>query len=160
IGVSSAKMAFTPQGVPTQGLGFAIPADTVRTSVADFMKIAQGQPPPKSTPSAAEAPGSGAERLFGIQLQNLTPDLTEALGLAAGKGVLISGVEHDSPADRAGIQRGLVLYRIAKYNVSSVKQVESLLARARSGTTVDFAVGIIRADGQGQRVVNVSLAAR
>src|SRR5204862_2308786 len=28
--VSSAKMAFTPQGVPTQGLGFAIPAETVR----------------------------------------------------------------------------------------------------------------------------------
>src|SRR3954467_1249773 len=30
VGVSSAKMAFTPQGIPTQGLGFAIPADTVR----------------------------------------------------------------------------------------------------------------------------------
>src|SRR5437868_5797627 len=27
VGISSAKMAFTPQGVPTQGLGFAIPAD-------------------------------------------------------------------------------------------------------------------------------------
>src|SRR4029434_1980834 len=33
VGISSAKMAFTPQGVPTQGLGFAIPADVVRDSV-------------------------------------------------------------------------------------------------------------------------------
>src|SRR5207245_9165110 len=29
VGISSAKMAFTPQGVPTQGMGFAIPADVV-----------------------------------------------------------------------------------------------------------------------------------
>ncbi len=34
VGISSAKMAFTPQGVPTQGLGFAIPAEVVRDSVA------------------------------------------------------------------------------------------------------------------------------
>ena len=160
VGLSSAKMAFTPQGVPTQGLGFAIPAETVRTSVAEFKKIAQGQPAAKSTPDPAEAAGSGAQRLFGMQLQNLTPDLTDALGYVAGKGVLISGVEPEGPADSAGIQRGLVLYRVGKYNVSSVKQVETLLARARTGTTVDFAVGVIRADGQGQRIATVSLAAR
>src|SRR5213596_2384346 len=39
--VSSAKMAFTPQGVPTQGLGFAIPAEVVRDSVNRFKKMAQ-----------------------------------------------------------------------------------------------------------------------
>ena len=33
VGISSAKMAFTPQGVPTQGLGFAIPAEIVRQNV-------------------------------------------------------------------------------------------------------------------------------
>ena len=40
VGISSAKMAFTPQGVPTQGLGFAIPAEVVRESVEEFKKIA------------------------------------------------------------------------------------------------------------------------
>src|SRR3954463_1548236 len=44
VGVSSAKMAFTPQGVPTQGLGFAIPADVVRDTVAQFRQIAQKTP--------------------------------------------------------------------------------------------------------------------
>ncbi len=160
VGVSSAKMAFTPQGVPTQGLGFAIPADTVRNSVAQFKQVAQKQPPPKTKPSENEASGANAERLFGMQLQNLTPDLTDALGYEPGKGVLVSAVEPDGPADRAGIQRGLVIYRVGKYNVASVKQVENLLARAGPGTSVDFAVGVVRADGQGQQVETVPLTAR
>src|SRR6202041_369337 len=40
VGISSVKMSFTPQGVPTQGLGFAIPGETVREEVAKFKKIA------------------------------------------------------------------------------------------------------------------------
>ena len=160
VGVSSAKMAFTPQGVPTQGLGFAIPAETVRTIVAQFKEIAQKQPAPTPKASQDEERGSIAERLFGMQLQNLTPDLTDALGYAPGKGVLISAVEPDGPADRAGIQRGLVIYRVGKYNVTSVKQVEGLLARAGSGSEVDFTVGIMRANGAGQAMETVPLTAR
>src|SRR5438270_12801784 len=53
VGVSSAKMAFTPQGVPTQGLGFAIPAEVVRESVAQFRKVAEKQPAPKNQPRTA-----------------------------------------------------------------------------------------------------------
>jgi len=130
VGVSSAKMAFTPQGVPTQGLGFAIPADTVRTIVAQFREVAKNQPAPKSKASEPEQPSSNAQRLFGMQLQNLTPDLTDALGYAPGKGVLISAVEPNSPADQAGIERGLVVYRVGKHDVNSVKDVENLLGRA------------------------------
>jgi S1-C subfamily serine protease len=159
VGISSAKMAFTPQGVPTQGLGFAIPAVVVRESVAQFMKVAQKQPALQTDAIATDGSTSNAERLFGIQLQDLTEELTTALGYGAG-GVLISAVEPGSPADDAGIQRGLVIYRVGKYNVSSVKQIEGLLARANSGTSVDFAVGIARVGGGGQRVENVTLAAR
>jgi serine protease Do len=160
VGVSSAKMAFTPQGVPTQGLGFAIPAETVRASVAEFKAVAQNKPPPRDKPAEIETPGSRAQRFFGLQLQNLTPDLTDALGYVQGRGVLVSGVEPESPADRAGIQRGLVIYRVGRYNVSSIKQLESLLLRVESGTRVDFTVGIVRANGQGQQVETVPLAAR
>jgi S1-C subfamily serine protease len=159
VGVSSAKMAFTPQGVPTQGLGFAIPAETVRASVERFRKIAEKKPV-TSDAGESDASGSRAERLFGLQLQDLTEELTTALGYAPGQGVLISAVEPDSPADEAGLQRGLVIYRAGKYNVTSVKQVESLLARAGNGTSVDFAVGVVRADGSGQRVETVTLTAR
>ena len=160
VGVSSAKMAFTPQGVPTQGLGFAIPAETVRASVAQFKMVAQNKPPPKEKAAENEATGSQALRLFGLQLQNLTPDLTDALGYVQGRGVLVSAVEPDSPADRAGLQRGLVVYRVGRYNVSSIKQLEGLLTRVESGTSVDFTVGIVRANGQGQQVETVPLTAR
>jgi serine protease Do len=161
VGISSAKMAFTPQGVPTQGLGFAIPADVVRDSVAQFKKVAEKQPGSKKQPSAPEETStSNAERLFGMQLQDLTPELTDALGYEPGRGVLVSAVEPDSPADQAGVERGLVIYRIGKYDVNSVKQVESVLSQAGSGTSVDFFVGVMRAGGAGQRIETVTLAAR
>ena len=158
VGVSSAKMAFTPQGVPTQGLGFALPAEVVRESVAQFKKVAQKQPAPKNQPITDQI--TNAERLFGMQLQDMTEELTAALGYESGRGVLVSAVEPDSPADQVGIERGLVIYRVGKYEVNSVKQVESLLSRASTGTSVDFAVGIRRAGGQGQRIESVTLAAR
>ncbi len=160
VGVSSAKMAFTPQGVPTQGVSFAIPAETVRDTVAQFKAIAENQPAPKATTPDDAAQTSAAERLFGMQLQNLTQDLTDALGLAAGRGVLVSAVEPGSPADAIGIERGLVIYRIGKYDVRSVAQVEKLLNRARSGTSVDFTVGIVRTGNQSPRLETVTLTAR
>src|SRR5436189_3116604 len=108
VGISSAKMAFTPQGVPTQGRGFAIPADVVRDSVSRFKKIAQKLPAPKQEPSS-ETSTSNAERLFGMQVQDLSGELSDALGYAHSRGVLITAVEPGSPADEAGIERGLVI---------------------------------------------------
>ncbi len=160
VGISSAKMAFTPQGIPTQGLGFAIPAEVVRDSVAQFKKVAEKQPEPKKQLAANETSTSLAERLFGMQLQDLSGELTDALGYARGRGVLISAVEPNSPADQAGIERGLVIYRVGKQDVNSIRQVEDLLGAARSGTSVDFTVGVVRADRGGQRVETVTLAAR
>ena len=160
VGISSAKMAFTPQGVPTQGLGFAIPADVVRDSVKNFKTFAEKHPGGKNQPAAEETSTSNAERMFGMQLQNLNEELTDALGYEPGRGVLISAVEPNSPADQAGIERGLVIYRVGKHDVSSIKDVENLLGRANSGTSVDFAVGVVRAGGAGQRVETVTLAAR
>jgi serine protease Do len=150
-------MAFTPQGVPTQGLGFAVPADVVRQSVEQFKKVAEKQPPPKPGASDEQTGSTNADRLFGLQLQDLSDDLAAALGLVSGKGVLISAVEPDSPADQAGFERGLVIYRIGKYDVNSVKDAERILARADRGSSVDFAVGIV---GRGRRVETVNLEAR
>jgi len=160
VGISSAKMAFTPQGVPTQGLGFAIPADVVRDSVKNFKTFAEKHPGGKNQPAAEETSTSNAERMFGMQLQDLNEELTDALGYEPGRGVLISAVEPNSPADQAGIERGLMIYRVGKHDVGSIKDVENLLGRANSGTSVDFAVGVVRAGGAGQRVETVTLAAR
>jgi serine protease Do len=159
VGISSAKMAFTPQGVPTQGLGFAIPADVVRDSVKNFKAFAEKHPGGKNQPAADETSTSSAERMFGMQLQDLNEELTDALGYEPGHGVLISGIEPNSPADQAGIERGLVIYRVGKHEVNSVKDIENLLGRASSGTSVDFTVGVVRAGGAGKRLETVTLAA-
>jgi serine protease Do len=158
VGISSAKMAFTPQGVPTQGLGFAIPADVVRESVKNFKTFAEKHPGGKNQPAVDET--ANAERMFGMQLQDLNEELTDALGYEPGQGVLISAVEPSSPADQAGVERGLVIYRVGKHDVNSVKDIENLLGRASSGTSVDFTVGVVRAGGAGKRLETVTLAAR
>src|SRR5881398_1518650 len=159
VGISSAKMAFTPQGVPTQGLGFAIPAEVVRDSVNRFKKIAQKQPEPANRPATSEASASSAERLFGMQLQNLSEQLSDALGYAQGHGVLVAAVEPDSPADEAGIERGLVIYRVGKSEVNSVKQIDGLLGRVQSGAKVSFTIGVIRTGGRGRQLATLTMAA-
>ena len=161
VGISSAKMAFTPQGVPTQGMGFAIPADVVRESVDRFKKVAQKQPKPKSQPGPADdTVMSNAERLFGLQIQDLTQELSDALGYLRGRGVLITAVEPGSPADDAGLQRGLVIYRTGNSETNSVKQFEELLQSVQSGTKLNFTVGVIHPRGQNQQIATLSITAR
>jgi serine protease Do len=161
VGISSAKMAFTPQGVPTQGMGFAIPAEVVRDSVNRFKKLAEKQPKPKNQPAAAsDASVSNAEKLFGVQLQDLNQELSDALGYIRGHGVLITAVEPDSPADEAGLERGLVIYRADKSETNSVKQIEELLRSVQSGTQVEFTVGAIRTGRQTRRLATVTMTAR
>ena len=160
VGVSSAKMAFTPQGVPTQGLGFAIPAETVREVVKGFKAVAQKKPSAQQPPSSSNQPAAAnADRLFGMQLQDLTAELTDAFGLVPGRGVLVSAVEPESPAAEIGVERGLLIYRVGRHDVNSVKSIEGLLARVQSGMTVDFTVGIVRSDGTRQ-IQTVPLTAR
>jgi serine protease Do len=158
VGIASAKMAFTPQGVPTQGLGFAIPADVVRDSVNRFKQVAMKQGKVKGSP--AEPGGDRVEKLFGIQLQDLSSELSDALGYLRGRGVLITAVEPDSPADDAGIKRGMVLYRVNKSTVSSMRQVDEVLQAAESGANVEFTIGIIRARGENHELATLTLKAR
>jgi len=161
VGISSAKMAFTPQGVPTQGMGFAIPADMVRDSVNQFKKVSQKQATPNNQPaSAADTSASNAEKLFGLQLQDLNQELSDALGYIRGRGVLITAVEPDSPADEAGLERGLVIYRAGNSETNSVKQIEELLRSVQSGTKLEFTVGVIRTGRQSRQLGTLSMTAR
>jgi serine protease Do len=159
VGVSSAKMAFTPQGVPTQGLGFAIPAETVREVVKGFKAVAQKQPSAEPRSTSNQPAAANADRLFGMQLQDLTAELTDAFDLVPGRGVLVSAVEPGSPAAEIGVERGLVIYRVGRHDVNSVKSIEGLLGRVQSGMTVDFTVGVVRNDGTRQ-IQTVPLTAR
>ena len=143
MGVSSVKMAFTPQGIPTQGLGFGIPASVVRDKVAEFTRVAQ---------SAKNSSGKNRglqkiQTLFGIQLQELTPDLAEAIGIEPTHGLLIADVASGSSAEEAGLKRGNILYKIGSYEVSRYTDLEPILSKALPGSIVDFTVGIVHRMG-------------
>jgi serine protease Do len=157
VAVSSVKMSFTPQGVPTQGLGFAIPGELVRDKVEEFKKFAAGQ-------KLAKVPDikSLARKFFGLQLQDLTPQLSETLGYDPGSGVLIADVDPKSPAEAAGMKQGLVIHQIGRYPVASTKQIEDLLAPVDTGSVVDFTVSVLRTvRGQNARqLLTVALTAK
>lgn len=156
IGVASAKMAYTPSGVPTQGIGFAIPAKTVAEKVEQFKKDAQNGK--AGTYDLTQV----ARKRLGLEFQELTPDLSEALGLPSGNGVLISDVDPQGPAARSGLKRGLVVYKIGRYEVNSPNDVENLLRRAKQGAPVDLTVGIIQhiAGNTLQQFQTVSITSR
>ncbi|MGA3172596.1 MAG: trypsin-like peptidase domain-containing protein [Chthoniobacteraceae bacterium] len=138
VGVNSVKMSFTPQGVPTQGIGFAIPGYVIRDEVREFMKQAE-------TPGGLEkAELSAGRRLFGLQLQDLTPDLSDALGVPGGQGVLVADVDDGGPAKDVGIRSGMVILKVGRYDVSSVGEAESLFSKASSGDEADLTVLITR----------------
>ena len=137
VGVSSVKMAYTPQGVPTQGIGFAIPGELVRKRVTELLKGQQ----------QASRAGSAAERLLGLQLQELTKELAGALGYEPGRGVLIVDVARNSPSGASGLKRGLVIFAVGQYQVNSIKRVESLLAGVSRGDVVRITYGRSRRRG-------------
>jgi S1-C subfamily serine protease len=141
-------------------LGFAIPADVVRDSVNRFKQVAMKEGKLKGSPVPGEPSSARTEKLFGMQLQDLSSELSDALGYLRGRGVLITAVEPDSPADDAGVKRGMVVYRVNKSTVSSVREVEEALRAAESGASVEFTIGIIRARGQNHELATLTLQAR
>ena len=77
-------------------------------------------------------------------MQDLTPQLSETLGYEPGSGVAIADVDAGSPAEQAGMKRGLVINQIGRYPVTSSKQIEDLLAPIDTGSIVDFSVSVVR----------------
>jgi serine protease Do len=144
VGISSVKMSFTPQGVPTQGLGFAIPASTAREKLEEFKKIARGE-------KVAEKP-SLAKRYFGIVLQDLDEKLAANFGYREGSGVLVAEVEAKSPAALAGIEAGMLITAVGRYDVTEVRAVEKLLGQIDSGNRVDFGIAWWQRGGRGQKM--------
>jgi len=53
-----------------------------------------------------------------------------------------------------GLKRGLVIYGIGRYEITSSKQVEDLLENVQPGTDADFTVGVVRQIG-GRRLAQV-----
>lgn len=153
IGISSVKMSYTPQGVPTQGLGFAIPGSVAREKMEEFKKVARGEKLPEKP--------SLARKYFGVALQDMDEKVAASFRFREGSGAVVAEVEAGSPAAKAGIETGMLVTSVGRYDVASVKQIEKLLGQIDTGSRVDFGMAWWNNRGRARVVADtIQLTAR
>ncbi len=132
IGVNTA--IFSPSG-GNVGIGFAIPAEQAQPVIQALMR------------------GGRVRRGYlGVQIQQITPDIAESLGLERNRGELIASVEPDGAAARAGIRQGDVVVTVGGQPVSPDATLSYLVSNSPIGTRVP--IELIR-DGRRQTVTVV-----
>ena len=116
VGINTAIFS---RGGGSIGIGFAIPANMVRTVVA-----------------TAES-GSGAIRRpwLGVALQDVTADIAASLGLARPEGTLILGLHAESPLAISGLRRGDVILAIEGKPIENSQELGYRVATTAIGAT-------------------------
>jgi serine protease Do len=98
------------------GIGFAIPANMVRTVVA-----------------SAQNGGGVVRPWIGLTGQTVDADLAEGLGLDRPGGVVVTRVYDGGPADQAGIRKGDVILAVGGQRVNDLESFRFRVATARLG---------------------------
>jgi serine protease Do len=120
IGVNTAIVSPTGGSV---GIAFAIPADTVKAVVEqlkDKGKVTRGW--------------------IGVQIQDVTADLAESLGLTASRGALVAEPQPGSPAARAGIESGDVIVSVNGKEARDSRETARTISSLPPGTTATVIV--------------------
>ncbi|MCR4298928.1 MAG: DegQ family serine endoprotease [Gallionella sp.] len=103
----------------SMGLSFAIPID-VATQVTDQLRTS----------------GKVTRGLIGVMIQELTRELAESFGLSKPNGALISNVEKNGPADKAGIEASDVILKFDGKSVDSSGDLPRIVAATKPGSKV------------------------
>lgn len=77
---------------------------------------------------------------LGINLLELDDDLAAYFGVKAGEGVLITGVEKDTPAAKAGLKAGDVIVQMADKPIKASVDIHEALAALKKGDTISISV--------------------
>ncbi len=99
-----------------------------------------------------------ARAKLGLVLEELSNEVAGDWGLKPGSGLLITGVEPESPAEAARIQRRDVLLGVGRHAVSSLDDLGHLLEDARSGELIT--VSILRIDRRFKQMMTGELTVR
>ena len=73
-------------------------------------------------------------------IQDITPEISEALGINRDKGGLVSEVKERSPADKAGIRRGDVIVSVGSEKIPDAATLARKLALTKPGVDTKFVV--------------------
>jgi serine protease Do len=105
---------------------------TFNVTVAELDLAAEQGVSERQQPQADQAPTG-----FGMDIQDVTPDIARELQLPRGRGgAIITRVERNSPAASAGVQPNDVILEVNRQPMTSASQVSRELQRAQPGDTV------------------------
>ena len=120
IGINSALISPTGASV---GIGLAIPAEAAKPVIE---ALRRGQRPERG--------------YLGVGLQPLDENIADSLGLPKDRGEIVRTVVDGEPADKAGIQQGDVITKVAGREVTPDETVSYLIANTSVGTRVPLEV--------------------
>ena len=84
---------------------------------------------------------------IGVSLEALTPEVARALGFNSAEGLVVSQVDADSPADKAGLTTGVVVVAIDDRKAIDIVNAARLLNRKTSGEGLKLSLVHIRRKG-------------
>jgi serine protease Do len=134
IGVNTA--IFSPSG-GSVGIGFDVPADTAKMVVAQL-----------------KDKGHVTRGWMGVQIQSVTPEIAESLGMKEARGAIVDEPRSGSPAEKAGIKAGDVITALNGTAVKDSRDVARRVGMLAPGSSVKFD---ITREGKSQ-TVSVTLA--
>jgi len=105
------------------GIGFAVPSNMARSVMAQIIRF-----------------GEVRRGRFGASSQDVTPELAQAMGLAASEGVVIVDVAGDSPAERAGLRRGDVVTHVNGRRVRSSADLRNQVGLTPIGEEIELRI--------------------
>lgn len=107
----------------SQGIGFAVPANMVRTVI-----------------TGAEVSSRLQRPWLGADMQDVTAEIAEAIGLARPLGALVAELHPEGPARRGGLQVGDIVTGIDGQPVDDVQGLAFRIATGVIGGTADLSV--------------------
>jgi len=120
MGVNTA--IYSPSG-GSVGIAFAIPASTVRSVVAQL-----------------KDKGSVSRGWIGVQIQPVTSDIADSLGLKKAEGALVAEPQANGPAAKAGIESGDVITKVNGETVKDARELARTIGGLSPGTAVKLNV--------------------
>jgi serine protease Do len=120
VGINS---AIATQTGGFMGIGFAIPVNLAKKIMDDIIRT-----------------GKVTRGWLGVYIQNITPDLAKAMKLDVAKGVLVSKIEENSPAGKAGIKEEDVILQFNGKDISNSVELSTFVASTSPNSDVDLKI--------------------
>jgi serine protease Do len=120
MGVNTA--IYSPSG-GSVGIAFSIPASTVKTVIAQL-----------------KDKGSVSRGWIGVQIQPVTADIADSLGLKKAEGALVAEPQANGPAAKAGIESGDVITAVNGEQVKDARELARTIGGLAPGNSVKLNV--------------------